>query len=216
MCVNGKFNGLSYQGRPFFIAVVAKLEILRQLLQENCRLRFLSLFLLSVLVRVFYRKIVFIFLRYSKGVLTLSKHVGHNEKTEFEKWVGNFLKIAENGFETHNCVFFCSYKTCKERKREWWWWFLIFFFTVTKLEDWELPNTNFDKLQLCNIVDVKYDLGNTSSNNRCCDVMQLQRIDLIRRFLSCSIKINFIDEFLAGSFQSNWFTFIALQCTNWT
>ena len=86
MCVNGKFNGLSYQGRPFFIAVVAKLEILRQLLRENCRLRFLSLFLLSVLVRVFYRKIVFIFLRYySKGVLILSKHVGHNEKTEFEK-----------------------------------------------------------------------------------------------------------------------------------
>ena len=41
------------------------------------------------------------------------------------------------------------------------------FFTVTTYilsseEYWELPNTNFDKLQLCNIVDVKYDLGNTS------------------------------------------------------
>ena len=92
--------------------------------------------------------------------------------------------------------------------------FWFFFFPVTKLEDWELPNTNFDKLQLCNIVDVKYDLGNTSSNNRCCDVMQLQRIDLIRRFSSCSIKINIIDEFLAGSFQSNWFTFIAMHKLN--
>ena len=92
MCVNGKFNGLSYQGRPFFIAVVAKLEILRQLLQENCRLRFLSLFLFSVLVHIRYlqlcvskAKLFSFFLRYSKGVLTLSKHVDHNEKTEFEK-----------------------------------------------------------------------------------------------------------------------------------